>query len=132
MNETILEIADKYLEKREKKSELETQIKDVNKELESLEQELIGLMTDNEIDSFKRNGILYSVVTREFQSANPERKEELYLQMKQKGFEYLFTINTNTLSATVKELIAENDGKLPDWLDGLINQTEKQSIRIKK
>ena len=132
MNETILEIADKYLEKREKKSELETQIKDVNKELESLEQELIGLMTDNEIDSFKRNGILYSVITREFQSANPERKEELYLQMKQKGFEHLFTINTNTLSATVKELIAENDGKLPDWLDGLINQTEKQSIRIKK
>lgn len=132
MNETILEIADKYLEKREKKSELETQIKDVNKELESLEQELIGLMTDNEIDSFKRNGILYSVVTREFQSANPEKKEELYLQMKQKGFEHLFTINTNTLSATVKELIAENDGKLPDWLEGLINQTEKQSIRIKK
>lgn len=132
MNETILEIADKYLEKREKKSELETQIKDVNKELESLEQELIGLMTDNEIDSFRRNGILYSVVTREFQSANPERKEELYLQMKQKGFEHLFTINTNTLSATVKELIAENDGKLPDWLEGLINQTEKQSIRIKK
>lgn len=132
MNETILKIADKYLEKREKKSELETQIKDVNKELESLEQELIGLMTDNEIDSFKRNGILYSVVTREFQSANPERKEELYLQMKQKGFEHLFTINTNTLSATVKELIAENDGKLPDWLEGLINQTEKQSIRIKK
>lgn len=132
MNETILEIADKYLEKREKKSELETKIKDVNKELESLEQELIGLMTDNEIDSFKRNGILYSVVTREFQSANPERKEELYLQMKKKGFEHLFTINTNTLSATVKELIAENDGKLPDWLEGLINQTEKQSIRIKK
>ena len=132
MNETILEIADKYLEKREKKSELETQIKDVNEELESLEQELIGLMTDNEIDSFKRNGILYSVVTREFQSANPERKEELYLQMKKKGFEHLFTINTNTLSATVKELIAENDGKLPDWLEGLINQTEKQSIRIKK
>lgn len=132
MNETILEIADKYFEKREKKSELETQIKDVNKELESLEQELIGLMADNEIDSFKRNGILYSVVTREFQSANPERKEELYLQMKQKGFEHLFTINTNTLSATVKELIAENDGKLPNWLEGLINQTEKQSIRIKK
>lgn len=132
MNETILKIADKYLEKREKKCELETQIKDANKELESLEQELIGLMTDNEIDSFKRNGILYSVVTREFQSANPERKEELYLQMKQKGFEHLFTINTNTLSATVKELIAENDGKLPNWLEGLINQTEKQSIRIKK
>ena len=132
MNETILELADKYLEKREQKSELETQIKDVSKELETLEQELISLMTDQEIDSFKRNGILYSVVTREFQSANPERKEELYLQMKQRGYEHLFTINTNTLSATVKEMIAENDGQLPDWLVGLINQTEKQTIRIKK
>lgn len=132
MNETLLKLADLYLQAREMKSELEARVKAASQEADSIEKEMIQLMTDNEIDSFKKNGILFSVVTREFQSANPERKEELYAQMKAKGYEHLFTINTNTLSATVKELIAENDGNLPQWLEGLINQTEKQVIRVKK
>ena len=132
MNETLLKLADLYLQAREMKSELEARVKAASQEADSIEKEMIQLMTDNEIDSFKKNGILFSVVTREFQSANPERKEELYAQMKAKGYEYLFTINTNTLSATVKELIAENDGNLPQWLEGLINHTEKQVIRVKK
>ena len=132
MNETLLKLADLYLQTREMKSELEARVKAASQEADSIEKEMIQLMTDNEIDSFKKNGILFSVVTREFQSANPERKDELYAQMKAKGYEHLFTINTNTLSATVKELIAENDGNLPQWLEGLINQTEKQVIRVKK
>lgn len=132
MNETLLKLADLYLQAREMKSELEARVKAASQEADSIEKEMIQLMTDNEIDSFKKNGILFSVVTREFQSANPERKDELYAQMKAKGYEHLFTINTNTLSATVKELIAENDGNLPQWLEGLINQTEKQVIRVKK
>ena len=132
MNEELLNMADKFLELRDKKAELDSQSKEIGHQIDEMEKQIIQLMTDNEIDSFKRNGILYSVVTREFQSANVERKDELYRIMKEKGFEHLFTINTNTLSATVKELIAENEGKLPEWLDGLINQTEKQAIRIKK
>ena len=132
MNEELLNMADKFLELRDKKAELDSQSKEIGHQVDEMEKQIIQLMTDNEIDSFKRNGILYSVVTREFQSANVERKDELYRIMKEKGFEHLFTINTNTLSATVKELIAENEGKLPEWLDGLINQTEKQAIRIKK
>lgn len=132
MNEELLELADKYLEAREEKAVMENKVKELGKVVDAMEREMIQRMTDSEIDSFKRNGILYSVVTREFQTANPERKDELYSQMKEKGYEHLFTINTNTLSATVKELISENDGKLPTWLDGLINRSEKQIIRVKK
>lgn len=132
MNDNLLELADKYLQVREEKAELDAKSKDLSCELDDMEKQMIELMTNQEIDSFKRNGILYSIVTREFQNANPERKDELYLQMKKNGFEHLFTINTNTLSATVKELMAENEGNLPTWLEGLINRTEKQVIRIKK
>ena len=86
MNETLLKLADLYLQAREMKSELEARVKAASQEADSIEKEMIQLMTDNEIDSFKKNGILFSVVTREFQSANPERKEELYAQMKAKGY----------------------------------------------
>ena len=46
--------------------------------------------------------------------------------------DYLFSINANTLSAKVKELTEENDGVMPEWLDGLINTFEKQYISIRK
>ena len=52
--------------------------------------------------------------------------------MKANGFEDLFSINSQTLSATVKELIAGNDGVLPEWLEGLVKIAEKNSIRVAK
>ena len=48
------------------------------------------------------------------------------------GFDHLFTINTQTLSATVKELKSNNDDILPEWLEGLIRIYEQPSIRVTK
>ena len=52
--------------------------------------------------------------------------------MKEKGYEDLFTINSKTLAATVTELISENEGALPNWLEGLIKVSEKNTIRMVK
>ena len=131
-NNEIFALSDQYLATRDKKQELENQVKEVSKLLEQIEIELIQRMTDSEIDSFKRNGVLFSMVSREFESANPETKEELYQRFKERGYENLFTINANTLSGFVKESKKENDGVLPDWMEGLINTYEKQTIRIRK
>ena len=132
MNEKLLELADKLVEIRELKAKADLDSKEFGKQLEQIELDMIQIMTDVEVDAFTRNGVHFTVVTREFKSVNPERKDELYLQMKEKGYEHLFTINANTLQATVKEMISENEGKLPEWLDGLINTYEKQTIRVKK
>ena len=93
---------------------------------------MIQEMTTEECESFKRNGVLFSLVRKEYPSAIPEMKGELYEVMKQRGFEHLFTINTQTLQATLKELKANNDDLMPEWLDGLIQIAEKQSIQVRK
>ena len=126
------QVAEKVLELRDQKYELETQIKAINKQLEESEWQLINIMTDKEMDSFKHKGINFALATREFKSANPETKDELYLQFRNRGMDYLFTINANTLSAKVKELTEENEGVMPEWLNGLINTFEKQYISIRK
>ena len=131
-NNELFELSDKYLATRDKKQAMEQELKDVTKMLDQMEIELIQRMTDSEIDSFKRNGVLFSMVSREFESANPETKEELYKRFKERGYENLFTINANTLSGFVRESKKENDGVLPVWMEGLINTFEKQSIRVKK
>ena len=126
------QVAERILELREDKFDLETKIKAINKELEDTEWQLINIMTDKELESFKHKGINFTVAKREFKSANPETKDELYLQFRNRGMDYLFSINANTLSAKVKELTEENDGVMPEWLDGLINTFEKQYISIRK
>ena len=133
MNDKLMELAEKLLQIRDLKSKAESEAKEYSKEQEQIEIEMLQIMTDIEIDAFKTTtGVHFSVVKKEFKTANPERKEELYDQMKANGYDHLFTINANTLQATVKELTQENDGVMPEWLDGLINTYEKQSIRVKR
>lgn len=42
------------------------------------------------------------------------------------------TVNANSLSAFVKEQVAENGDMLPDWLDGLVNVFEKTTVGVRK
>lgn len=132
MNTKLLELSDRLKELRTQKSDLEREVKGINEEIDGVTTEMIDLMTTEELTSFNRNGTTFSLVTQEYPAPEPERKGELWEVMKKNGFEDLFTINTQTLSATVKELIAANEGVLPEWLDGLIKIAEKNSIRVAK
>ena len=132
MNTKLLELSDRLKELRTQKSDLEREDKGINEEIDGVTTEMIDLMTTEELTSFNRNGTTFSLVTQEYPAPEPERKGELWEVMKKNGFEDLFTINSQTLSATVKELIAANEGVLPEWLDGLIKIAEKNSIRVAK
>lgn len=132
MNNKLLEMSDVLKELRDKKSDLEYELKGVNGEIESYTKEMIDIMTTEELTSFNRNGVIFSLVVKEYPAPEPERKDELWQAMKDKGFEHLFTINSQTLQATVKEEISNNDGMLPGWLEGLIKVAEKASIRVTK
>ena len=130
MNNKLLELSDKLRDLKTGKAELDTQLKSINAEIEDVTMEMIEIMTTDEVDNFSRNGMNFSLVTSEYPSPEPERKGELWEAMKANGFEDLFTINSQTLSATVKELMANNEGLLPVWLEGLIKIAEKNSIRV--
>ena len=128
----MLSTADKLKTLRDAKADLQAQLKAVQEEIDTTEADLIQLMTDEECTGFDRNGTRFSLVIREHPGAVLEEKEELYRRMRQHGYEHLFTIPTNTLSATVKELKANNDDTLPDWLEGLIQVYEQSSIRVSR
>ena len=126
------ELLEFLVELRDRKADLDSQLKGLNAEIESIEDELIADMLENEDASFNHKGITCSLVQREFVSPEVERKGDLWTVMKENGFEDLFTINSQTLSGTLKDLKANNDDQLPEWLDGLVKITEKPSIRLSK
>ena len=130
--ERMLTLADKLKALRDQKAALQDEEKSVQAEIDQIQSDLIELMVTEECTGFKRNGFTFSLVIKEYPGAVPEEKDELYAQMRLHGFDHLFTINAQTLSATVKELKSNNDDILPEWLEGLIRIYEQPSIRVTK
>ena len=126
------ELAEFLKELRDQKAELEEKVKGLNAEIESVSAELIADLIENESTGFNYKGYNFTLCVKEYPAAEPERKDELYKVMRERGYEDLFTINSNTLSATVKDLKENNDGVMPEWLDGLIKIAEKTTIQIRK
>ena len=66
-------------------------------------------------------------------SAIAGQKEALFDALRGAGYENLIqeTVNANSLSAFVREQIAENSDALPGWLDGLVNVFEKTTVGVR-
>jgi hypothetical protein len=134
MEKQILTYAEKLKSLRDTKKAVEDEVKFLNGEIEEVTAELVDLMTESEMPSFTHSGFSYSLSTRTFASPFAGDKEALYEALRDNGYGGLITetVNANTLSSTVSELIEQNDGSCPDWLAGKVNTYDKVSVRIAK
>jgi len=118
---------------RQKKA-VEEELKSINAEIDEVEYRLSELMISSETQNFTRAGTMFCLSTTTRASAAAGMKEELFDALRSKGFGELIyeTVNANSLSAFVKEQIAENGDELPDWLKGLVNVFEKTTVTVRK
>jgi len=133
-SERMFELADKLKALRDEKNEAERRLKDINAELDETDAALAQLMTDTETQNFTRSGIMFCLTHTLRASAAAERKEELFDVLRSEGHGGLIyeTVNANSLSAFVKEQMAENGDVLPDWLHGLVKVFEKTTVGVRK
>lgn len=132
--EMMFELADRLKALRDEKKELEQHLKDVNAKLDEADTALAQLMTDTETQNFTRSGTLFCLTNTVRASATADRKDKLFEALRAEGHGGLIyeTVNANSLSAFVKEQIAENDETLPSWLEGLVNVFEKTTVGVRK
>ena len=132
--EKMFELADRLKALRDDKKEVEQRLKDVNAEIDEADAALAQIMTDTETQNFTRSGTLFCLTNTTRASAAADRKDDLFEALRSEGHGGLIyeTVNANSLSAFVKEQIAENDDALPDWLNGLVNVFEKTTVGIRK
>jgi predicted nuclease with TOPRIM domain len=133
-NNAMFELADRLKELREAKKAVEEELKSINAEVDEVEYRLSELMISSETQNFTRAGTMFCLSTTTRASAAAGMKEELFDALRSKGFGELIyeTVNANSLSAFVKEQIAENGDELPDWLKGLVNVFEKTTVTVRK
>lgn len=134
MELNMYEIAEQLKQLREEKKDAEQRVKDINAEIDKTEYALVQLMAETETQNFTRAGTMFSLTTKTRASAVAGHKDELYSALKENGFGDLVyeTVNSNSLSAFVKEQIAENQDNVPDWLNGLINVYEQTTVSVRK
>jgi len=133
MNE-MFELADRLKELKETKKFVEQEMKEINADIEKCEYELSQIMAQTETQSFNRSGTLFYLCTKLYASADKEKKSELFEALKAEGYGSLITetVNANSLSAFVKEQMADNDDSLPDWLQGKVSVFDKVTVGLRK
>ena len=132
-SEKMFELADTLRALRDEKAGAEQRLKEINAAIDEADYRLSELMAETETQNFTRAGMMFCLTTKTRASATAGRKEELFSALRGAGFGDLVyeTVNANSLSAFVKEQIAENGDALPAWLDGLVNVFEKTSVSLR-
>ena len=131
---TLFEWADKLKALRDRKDELEAELKQVNMDIDNADWHLSNLMAETETQNFTRAGTMFCLTTKTRASARAGQKDELFAALRDEGYGDMITetVNANSLSSFVKEQIAENGDALPDWLDGLVSVFEKTTVGVRK
>ena len=133
-NDRMFELADELKSLRDKKADLEAQVKDVNAKIDETDYRLSEIMAETETQNFTRAGTMFCLTTKTRASAAAGVKDELYSALREQGYGDLVyeTVNANSLSAFVKEQIEGNGDALPGWLTGLVNVFDKTTVSVRK
>lgn len=131
---SLLELADELKKYKTKLKEIEEEERKVKKIIEDIESQMVNAMVEEEVQNFSMGGTLFYLNTKSYSSPVPERKQELFKALKDQGYGDLVyeTVNSNSLSAFVREQMEENGDELPEWLQGLVNIYDKTSIGMRK
>lgn len=130
----MFELADKLKALRERKDELEAELKQLNADIDNADWHLANMMGESETQNFTRAGTVFCLTTKLRASAAAGRRSELFDALRAEGYGDLVTetVNANSLSSFVKEQISENGDELPHWLDGIVNVFEKTTVGVRK
>lgn len=130
----LFELADELKALRDRKDALEAELKQVNMDIDNVDYHLSTLMAETETQNFTRAGTLFCLTNKTRASAMDGMKDDLFAALRAEGFGDMIyeTVNANSLSAFVKEQMAECGDQLPAWLDGLVNVFEKTTVGVRK
>lgn len=129
----VFQLADRLLELRQQKDNLEAELKEVNTELEKVQQDLVEQMRLNGLDNFRRNGKLFVPVTKTWASPKSEFKEAVFTWLKENGFGDMVkeTVHSQTFNSWANEMI-EQEGMLPEEIAEMVSVFDKVSVQVRK
>lgn len=120
----ILEKIDEYRALLDEKDALAEDTKRINRQIDTVRDELAQMMIDAETPKVSRGGFSYSLSQRTRYSKASGMEEALMDCLRANGLGDIIkeTVNAQTLQGAMSNLAAENDGDLPEEFQGLVNE----------
>lgn len=134
MDSYIFSLADQLKELKDRKKDLEAEVKAITANIDRLDLELSDAMAEAECERFSHGGNTFYLNTRLFASPVAGRKDDMIFALKDNGYGDIVTetVNANTLASFVKEQKTLNADEVPAWLADVVNIHEKVSVGIRK
>ena len=130
---SLFELADQLKALREEKKSVDEQAKRLGAAISKVEFALSEAMALSETQNFTRAGNTFYLKTRLHASAVAGHRDELFAEMKKRGFGGLVheAVHADALASFVKEQLGEKDA-LPGWLADLVNVYHKTTVGVRK
>lgn len=122
--DTMLSLVDEYRALLDRKDELAEHTKANNKAIEACRNRLAELMVNEEVEKINRSGYTYTLSPKTKYTKAAGMDEELFALLREVGLGDIITetVNAQTLSSTVNQIVEENDGFLPEEWEGVVNE----------
>ncbi len=132
-----IEVAKQYAELKDKKDQLEADVKKVNAEIETVQLDLVSLMVELSLQNFKLDdGRLFSLVIEPFPRI--KNQDEFYQWLEENNEEYIIkhTIHNKTLRSWYKQFKEKkekegSDEEFTETMKGKLEIFEKTQVRVK-
>lgn len=133
-NAEMFRLADDLKAAKDRKKELEDQVKEVGAHIDELDRQLSDAMAEAECEKFTHSGYTFYLNSRLFASPQAGMKSEMIDALKKNGYGDIVTetVNANTLASFCKEQKAQNEDELPDWLSDVVSTFDKITVGIRK
>lgn len=130
----MIELARELLDAEARVKELEDEVKRAKEVRDGLNDALAERMTDEEVQSLNVSGRMLYLRPQVYASYKKEIEDVFFDALEGHGYGAIIkpTVNSRTLTASVRELIEENDGQLPRWLEGMVDVFTQTKVAIKK
>lgn len=126
----ITSLTARFVALTERERALKAELSDVEQEKSALEPQILDYWANNDIEGQRVHGNTLYVHTQTWAShgGDPQRA---VAAMRAAGLDDLITVNSQTLSAYVRECL-KNGEAIPPEIAGSILVTERTSLRVRK
>ena len=131
---TLLDMGRKLLDLKQQKKNYEETAKALSAQIEELSDSMVKEMDESGMEKFSAFSTTFYVKVTLHASLPAENREKLIRRLRSRKLGHIVkpTINTQTLTAFVKEQITAGGGQAPDWITELVNAYSKPEIATRK
>ena len=133
MADALKTLTDRYLDARASYENLRDLAAEAKVNMDNAEAELISYMNDIGLDSLRtEDGVGFTRTRKASYSCSAENRPLLLQMLEAEGYRDLFTVNSATLSALMKEKVAaREDGELPPEYAAIIYVHEEPRLSVR-